>query len=223
MGYVMGGLSVIATRLWSLPFLADAEQVPHLRRAVRTHLECWGLRDLEDAAELCVSELVTNVIKHVGPKAPSALVVSTRGTHLRIEVHDPNTRALPTLSHVGEEAEGGRGMLLVETVSDRWGVELTGDHKATWCELRISGAGTGSTRVPRLARAADVISLYSGDAPRSPAVGSSRLGVAVAEETAIDVITDLLCWFHAHGQDADDVLDRAQAHFDAVTGSTGST
>ncbi|MDT0613384.1 ATP-binding protein [Streptomyces lancefieldiae] len=204
------------TRPWSLPFLADAEQVSSLRRALRTHLEYWGLHELRDAAELCVSELVANVIKHVGVGTPSTLIASLNGPHLRVEVHDPDPRALPTLACTGMDAEEGRGMMLVDAISDRWGVELTGDRKVTWCEFRMSVAGADrQTPMPRLARAADVLGLYSGSNSMSRPVGSGRLATAVAEEAAIDIITDLLYWFRVHGRDADDVLDQAQAHFEA--------
>ncbi|MEV6736786.1 hypothetical protein AB0N14_07485 [Streptomyces sp. NPDC051104] len=49
--------------------------------------------------------------------------------------------------------------------------------------------------------------------------GWGRLEATVAEETVIDVITDLLHWLGAHGRDPDDVLDRAQAHFEAEAGT----
>ncbi|QEV10253.1 ATP-binding protein [Streptomyces prasinus] len=217
-GYDVDGSRWISTRLWSLPFLAEAEQVPSLRRALRTHLECWGLQELRDAAELCVSEFVANVIKHVGPGTPSTLVVSLNSTHLRIAVHDPDLRTLPTLVRAGVEAEEGRGMALIEAVSDRWGVDLSGDRKATWCELRVSAARTGRhSGLPRLARAADLLSLYGGEASSPLGPGQSPLGTAVAQNAAIDIITDLLYWCRAYGRNADDVLDQAQAHFEAET------
>ncbi|AQS72180.1 ATP-binding protein [Streptomyces pactum] len=212
----MDGSLWMPTRPWRLPFLADAEQVSSLRRALRIHLEYWGLHELRDAAELCTGELITNVIKHVGPGTPSTLVASLNGPHLRIEVHDPDPRALPTLTCAGPDAETGRGMVLVEALSDRWGVELTGDHKVTWCELRPRAARAGrQVPVPRLARAADVLSLYSGSAPEPQPVDQGRLGAAMAEEAAIDIITDLLYWFRLHGRDPDDMLDQAQARFEA--------
>jgi hypothetical protein len=46
------------------------------------------------------------------------------------------------------------------------------------------------------------------------------VGRTVAEEAVIDVITDFLRWLRAHGCDADDVLDRAQVHFEAKLEAT---
>ncbi|MEU9649137.1 ATP-binding protein [Streptomyces sp. NPDC048110] len=205
------------TQPWRLPFLAEADQVRALRRALRIHLEYWGLRELADAAELCVSELVANVIKHVGPDTPTTLVASLRSSHLRIEVHDPDARALPTLTWAAPDAEAGRGMTLVDAVSDRWGVELTGDRKITWCEFRMDATGAERQHMPmpRLARVADVLSLYGDSGATRDAVVPGRWATATAEDAAINVITDLLYWFRAQGRDVDDALDRAQSHFEA--------
>ncbi|CAM5382471.1 non-specific serine/threonine protein kinase OS=Streptomyces griseorubiginosus OX=67304 GN=DWG14_05245 PE=3 SV=1 [Streptomyces griseorubiginosus] len=135
---------------WDLAFSAEPEEVGALRRIMRLHLGIWGLGHISDQAQLCVSELVSNVITHVGVGTPVTLTVSMSGTRLRIEVHDPDTRALPTLLAAAPDAEGGRGMALVGAVSDRWGVQLRADRKITWCELSTglpSGGGrTGDAR-----------------------------------------------------------------------------
>ncbi|WP_234332168.1 ATP-binding protein [Streptomyces sp. NRRL F-5650] len=194
-----------------------ADQVGALRRALRVHLEYWGLTDLTDTAETCASELVANVIKHVGPGAPSMLVASLGGPRLRIEVQDPDARALPTLTCASLDAESGRGMALVDALSDRWGVELAGDHKVTWCEFRVDCTVTARrcTPMPRLARAVDVLSLYGGSGKTPEPVDQGRLATARGQDAAINAITDLLYWFCAQGWDVDDVLDQAQSHFDA--------
>jgi len=120
---------------WGLAFTAAPEEVGALRRIVRLQLKAWGLWDITDQAQLCVGELVSNVINHVGIGTPATLMISMSGTRLRIEVHDPDTRALPTLLEATPDAEFGRGMALISAVSDRWGVQLQDDRKATWCEL----------------------------------------------------------------------------------------
>ncbi|MET9353247.1 ATP-binding protein [Streptomyces sp. NPDC006617] len=212
------------TQPWRLPFLAEADQVGALRRALRIHLEYWGLHELSDAAELCASELVANVIKHVGPETPSTLIASLGVGRLRIEVHDPDARALPTLTCASLDAEAGRGMALVDAMSDRWGVELAGDHKVTWCEFCIDATPTERRHMPmpRLARAADVLSLYSVSGAMQQPLDQGRLSAALAEEAAINAITDLLHWFRAQGRDVDDALDQAQSHFEAECGARPS-
>lgn len=174
-------------------FTALEEEVAALRREVRTHLEDWGLRCFVDEAQLCVSELVANVITHVGAGTPTTLSVLMNGTFLRIEVRDPDSRALPTLVAADVEAEGGRGMALVAAVTDRWGVSLLGDGKVTWCEL-ATGLPSPGEQVGR----------------RVGLVGALK-----GEEAAIHIIIDLLHWLSAHGRDVDEVLDRAQVRFEA--------
>ncbi|MGW3497184.1 ATP-binding protein [Streptomyces sp. NPDC001020] len=200
---------------WDLAFTAEPAEVAALRRVMRLHLGIWGLHDLTGQAQLCVSELVTNVITHVGHGTPATLAVSMSGTHLRIEVSDPDTRALPTLVDADSDAETGRGMALLDAVADRWGVQLHPDRKVTWCELatpltsphgHVGGAG--------VTRAEALLGLYK-QTRRPSEPRSSKLSTLIAQETVIDVLTDLLHWLRAHGWDADDVVDRAQTRFEA--------
>lgn len=200
---------------WDLAFLADPEEVAALRRIMRVHLGLWGLHDVIDEAQLCVSELVSNVITHVGQGTPATLAVSMNGTYLRIEVHDPDTRALPTLVAADAESEGGRGMALVDALADRWGVQLRGDRKVTWCELATGlTSPSGHAGGPGVMRAEALLDLYAATKPpRCSSAG--RLSTAVAEEAVVDVITDFLHWLRVHGCDVDEVIDRAQMHFEA--------
>ncbi|MCW8383822.1 ATP-binding protein [Streptomyces justiciae] len=207
---------------WDLAFTAEPEEVGALRRVMRLHLGIWGLHDVSDEAQLCVSELVSNVITHVGLGTPTTLAVSMNGTHLRIEIHDPDTRALPVLMDAGAGSETGRGMALVDAVAARWGVLLRADRKVTWCELetRLASPG-GHVDGAGVTRAEALLSLYS--AAKQPSdERSSRLDRTTAEEVVIDAITDFLHWLRAHGCDVDEVLDRAQTHFEAeACGVTG--
>ncbi|MGW2742009.1 ATP-binding protein [Streptomyces sp. NPDC001450] len=208
-------LTSIPRKPWALPFLAEPEEVSALRRLLRIHLGTWGLHHLAEGAQLCVSELVSNVIKHVGHGTPTTLAVSMNDTFLHIEIHDPDTRALPTLLEADLDSEGGRGMALVDRLADRWGVQLRADRKVTWCELATGlSSSTGHCGGARVTRVEALLGLYG--ATRLPqATVPSILSVAVAEEAAIDVIADLLRWLRAHGCDADEALDRAQMHFEA--------
>ncbi|MEV8430390.1 ATP-binding protein [Streptomyces chartreusis] len=200
---------------WELDFTAEPDGVAALRGVMREHLRNWGLHNVIDDARVCVSELVSNVINHVGSGTPATLAVAMRDTHLRIAVYDPDTRTLPTLTNTGCDAEAGRGLALINAIAVRWGVELHVDRKATWCEL-----ATGLVAPQRhlesasVTRAEVLLGLYSG--PHLPAQpGTSRLGSAIAEKAVVDVVTDLLHWLRAHGCDPDEVIDRAQRHFDA--------
>lgn len=203
-------------KAWDLAFLAEAEELAGLRRVMRLHLELWGLPGVVHAAQICVTELVANVVTHVGPGTPCCLAVSMNGDRLRVEVSDPDLRGVPTLVVAAEGSEAGRGMALVDAVSDRWGVILRGDSKVTWCELP-TGLRSSSDHVdsPQVARAEALLNLCGlGGIP----VGArrERLSLSLGRELAIDLVADLLHWLRAHGCDPDDALDCAQTHFEAA-------
>ncbi|MET8328692.1 ATP-binding protein [Streptomyces sp. NPDC005181] len=205
---------------WGLPFLAEPEEVAGLRRVVRLHLRLWGLSDVADAAETCVSELVANVIRHVGEGTPCTLTAEMRDTHLRIGLRDPDTRALPTLLSAGPDAEAGRGLALVDAMSDRWGVILGADSKLVWCDLATRlGSPRGHVDDGRVAKGEACLTLYSGGV--ASCRGTGRTHAAFQQEAAIDLIADLLHWLLAHGYDPDEALDRAQMHFEAELIQTG--
>lgn len=209
----------MSRKAWDLPFLAEPSEVAALRRLMRTHLTLWGLPDLVEAAQTCVSELVANVITHIGPGTPTTLAVAMNGTHLRIEVHDPNGQALPTLLSARTTAESGRGLALVTAVADRWGVIPTETGKTTWCEIATEVTRADAhVDTPQVHRAEALIALYGPSVSRTGTL--TRLGLAGAEEAAINLIADLLHWFRAHGQDSDTALDRAQMHFEAELGAS---
>ena len=102
--------------------------------------------DLLDDALLLISELVTNSILHGGP--PILLAIECDGEGLHVRVRDGSTEP-PVVAHRGEQAESGRGITLVDLLSDTWGVEPVEDEygagKETWFELRrpsTSSAGS---------------------------------------------------------------------------------
>ncbi|MFC9468438.1 ATP-binding protein [Streptomyces coelicoflavus] len=86
---------------------------------------------------LCVTELLTNVIDHGGVGAPATVRVAVLPTgHTRVEVTDPDPRALPLLTGpAGVTDESGRGLALLDASAPRWGVEQCGDRKTVWCAL----------------------------------------------------------------------------------------
>ncbi|WP_159767834.1 ATP-binding protein [Streptomyces sp. HM190] len=214
----MDCIAGVPRKPWNVPFVAEPEGVASLRRIMRLHLGLWGLHEVIDAAQLCVSELVSNVINHVGVGTPTTLAVSMNGTCLRIEVHDPDPRSMPTLieaSDLETESESGRGMALIGAVADRWGVQPHADHKVTWCELATGlTSDSGHAGGVPVARAEAILALY-GTARLPQAARPTALTRAIAEEAVSALITDLLHWVRAHGRDAGDILDRAQSRFEA--------
>jgi anti-sigma regulatory factor (Ser/Thr protein kinase) len=109
------------------------------RRRVRDAIRTWQVPVDLDAALLLTSELVTNAIRHeagqAGQAAPPVMlaIASSRG-RLRVDVHD-TSRSLPAVAEVPADAETGRGLLLVETLSDEWGFYRTPAGKAVYFTL----------------------------------------------------------------------------------------
>lgn len=106
----------------------------HIRRIVRSCLDEWELADLTDAVQLAVTELVANVVRHV-PDRRCALVLRRQGPGVRVEVTDGCPRLPRIPDRLTPEAEHGRGLLLLDAVVGKWGVEpVTGGGKTVWFE-----------------------------------------------------------------------------------------
>jgi hypothetical protein len=73
-----------------------------------------------DTVEVLVSELVTNVVRHVGSRARVRLIIDT--DCVRVEVAD-TSREVPAVRPLRRDVATGRGLRIVEELSDRWGVE----------------------------------------------------------------------------------------------------
>ncbi|MFE2312183.1 ATP-binding protein [Streptomyces sp. NPDC059441] len=107
------------------------KSVPDLRRIVRQYLDAPCADVL-----LCVTELVGNVIRHLGEGTPVRVrVVRADGGRTRVEVADPDPRALPVLLCASGDDESGRGLALLDAMALRWGVEQGAAGKTVWCEL----------------------------------------------------------------------------------------
>ncbi|ELS55676.1 ATP-binding protein [Streptomyces viridochromogenes] len=114
-----------------LELLALPKAVPEVRRAVHEHLAAPCIE-----AQLCVSELLTNVIQHVGEGTPVTVrLFLTPDGRTRLEVTDPDPHAWLIARHPGVDDETGRGLLLLDAVARRWGVWLTPAGKTVWCEV----------------------------------------------------------------------------------------
>ena len=103
------------------------------RRRVRAAIRSSQLPVDHDAALLLTSELVTNAVRHEAGQAVM-LVITCSGSRLRVDVHD-TSRSLPAVAGVSADAETGRGLLLVETLSDEWGFYRTLAGKAVYFTL----------------------------------------------------------------------------------------
>lgn len=136
----------------SWPLRQDLTSAGWSRRLVTGRLGEWGLGELADTAELLVSELVTNALRHA--RGPVRLNLSVCEGRLRCEVEDTND-AGPVRRTVPLDAEGGRGIELLDMLSEAWGSFRTATGKTTWFELAVPvqwpGAMDPQTELPRAA------------------------------------------------------------------------
>ncbi|MER5960616.1 ATP-binding protein [Streptomyces sp. NPDC001893] len=116
----------------SWPIARELTSVRQARRLVRAQLGDWELEGLADTAELLVSELVTNALRHT--RGPLRLNLQVRGSRLRCEVEDTDPTG-PVRSVVDADAEGGRGTELLDLLTEAWGSTRTATGKTTWCEM----------------------------------------------------------------------------------------
>jgi anti-sigma regulatory factor (Ser/Thr protein kinase) len=190
-----------------MPFEAEPEELRLLRRRTCSVLTQWGASAIVEETELAVTELATNVIKHVGRGSAATLVLEPGPDRLRVELHDKSSTA-PIPASESCDAECGRGLHLLASMSLGWGTLLTETGKVVWCEISLKPA-RHQLSVQRAAVLVDEYRRVTGN--DSVAIPT----YAVLEQSATGAITDLLHWLAAQGGDPDEVLDRAQTRYEA--------
>lgn len=112
-------------------FGCHLESVPAARLFVRDVLRGQA-RDVLDAAELMTSELATNCVQHAQTCFELAIEAAQR--EIRVEVRDVGS-GRPTRQSPGPTDRTGRGLLIVEAMSDKWGIEPSSQGKTVWFTL----------------------------------------------------------------------------------------
>ena len=113
---------------------AGTREVGRARRVIARALHRWDIHgDPAEVAVLLTSELVTNAIRHGGPPVTVRAGLSRRGS-LRIEVRDDEPGSV-VARLAGLDDDGGRGLLLVDSLADRWGYRSTRSGKRVWFEV----------------------------------------------------------------------------------------
>ena len=107
------------------------------RAFLRAALETWELDGLGEVTELLTSELVSNVVRHVG--SPMTVRAFRQPSRIRVEVDDTSPQP-PILEHPAPRDPNGRGILLVDTLADDWGTEIRDDGKTVWFEIDAATA-----------------------------------------------------------------------------------
>ncbi|MEU1054298.1 ATP-binding protein [Streptomyces sp. NPDC005876] len=119
----------------------ERRSVPAAREFTRRALDDWGARRRADDVVLCVSELTTNALLHGVPPGRGFLLrlLAYDDGLVRVEVHDSGG-GVPA---VREPGEGGRGLLLVSVLADKWGVGERSPGKTVWCEFAENSGAPG--------------------------------------------------------------------------------
>ncbi|MFE7974316.1 ATP-binding protein [Streptomyces shenzhenensis] len=129
-----------ASASWRIALPHTTAAVPVARALVRSALaELEHMAD-RDTAELLTAELVANAVEHTAGRGPIELVVEVRQSGCQVEVHDPDPAPPGSLTHPTVEEpdvwqEGGRGLLLIRTLSSSCGHRPTESGKAVWFRL----------------------------------------------------------------------------------------
>ena len=130
----------MSTRTASFDLPPNATSIPAARHLVLELLRAWDAPQDRDDAALLVTELVANVVDHVGGEACLTLELAGSEGWLRIGVIDGS--AIPPVVHeLSQDRPRGRGLLMVQAIADRWGSEEHHGGKRVWFELRPAVGG----------------------------------------------------------------------------------
>ncbi|MGW6459573.1 ATP-binding protein [Streptomyces sp. NPDC055078] len=127
-----------SSRHCTVELQALPSRIGQVRRIISAQLRYWQLDPLIDQAALGVTELLTNVHQHAQPDKMCVVDIELLLDRLTVSVHDHDPR-LPTVRTVPDGdlfATSGRGLGLIEAVSENWGVRPRGETgKTVWFTL----------------------------------------------------------------------------------------
>ena len=110
----------------------DTESPRRARRFIEDALSDGAPAEVVELAVLLVSEVVTNAVLHARSAVRIAITWDNR--RLRVEVADKSP-ATPVARQFAADSGTGRGLMLIEELSDAWGTSPVGDGKVVWFEL----------------------------------------------------------------------------------------
>lgn len=118
----------------------EPESAAIARRLVRTALAAWGLEDRVDDATVVITELVSNAVDHGQLSLIRVIVSRPTEKWLRLGVVD-RSKAVPMMrtDSNGDQLRG-RGLVIVNSLTERWGTDLYRWGKQVWGEMRVEDA-----------------------------------------------------------------------------------
>ncbi len=165
--------------LAELPYLPSA--VPQARHVLRQGMRMLAVpEDARSTAELLVSELVTNAVKYGRP--PLWLLIEMRPGLIHASVSD-TSNALPQRRTVAPDAEGGRGLLVLDALAGSWGTVVADSGKYLWFDLPIAAEPTRGATVRT-----DTTS-EPADTPTPRASGGSQQSAPAAGAPVPDIVS----------------------------------
>ncbi|MGA4843523.1 ATP-binding protein [Streptomyces sp. G45] len=142
-------------------------RIGQVRRIVSAQLRYWHLDTLIDQAALGVTELLTNVHRHAEPDKVCTVDIELLLDRLTVSVHDRDPR-LPQVRTVDPLETCGRGLALIQAVSESWGVRPGADGgKVVWFTLCAPTSPAALAPYPSYGSAARAAFVGTG-----PAVGA---------------------------------------------------
>ncbi|MFF9404184.1 ATP-binding protein [Streptomyces anandii] len=135
--------TAVTVRVFSQRLSATRRGARLARRLTVHQLDGWGVpygSETSETVALIVAELAANAVLHgrlAGRDFALRLTCTPPGT-VRVEVTDPRGERLPRIPPFPEpDADGGRGLLLVDSLASRWGVDTRpGPGKTVWAEVQ---------------------------------------------------------------------------------------
>ena len=148
-GLAMPGMSESRPRSmrhpgYNLTMTRAPETAEEARRLARAALSAWGMHQAAETAALVLSELVGNAVRHGRGPAVRVRVDRPALDRVYVAVVDRAPQRLPEMRAPDLDAVNGRGLVLVDEVTDRWGYDLLGPErrrwgKRVWAELKVGG------------------------------------------------------------------------------------
>jgi anti-sigma regulatory factor (Ser/Thr protein kinase) len=111
----------------------DPSAAATARQVVEDACRAWRLDHVQEAAQLVITELVSNVVRHAGTKMEISL--TARPGELRLAVRDGHRAPPGPDSAGGTLAESGRGLVIIQALAAEWGATPTADGKVVWAVL----------------------------------------------------------------------------------------
>ncbi|MFF8456927.1 ATP-binding protein [Streptomyces albidoflavus] len=136
-----------ADRIYRLDLRIGTDRIDRVRRIAAAYLGHWGLERQTGPLGKALTELLGNVVRHVGEDAPCTVELRLAGRRLTVSVAD-------TCTTMPRRLERGGGLARIGVLCDSWGSCHTESGKVVWCTRRVDlpqgAAGLPGTPQPLL-------------------------------------------------------------------------